>query len=144
MSGSGILSNTTYRIADQYCDDVKFKLPNLHPFLPKHIFVTADLTNLKGINPEHSVAMFSTNYRSDGFTVCAAITGRRNFPLSSGIRYNWVAAQDGITKGDPGAMDIGMVEMPTWSTGSRCVFIPVKHVSCLICNGVSIKKKFKS
>ena len=129
LSGSGILSHLTYRVGDQYCDDVQFKFPNLHPTLPKHIFVTADLTNTKELNPQHSVAMFSTNYRSDGFTVCAAITGRKNLPLSSGIAYHWVAAQDGIIKADPGAMDIGVVEMPTWSTGSRCVFINVKHVS---------------
>ena len=129
LTGSGVFSSAEYRSGDQYCTEVLFQGRSLHPDLPNHVFVTPDLTLFSELNPLHSVTMFSTKYSSGGFTACAVITGRKGQPYPSNIKFNWVVAQDGVVKADQGAMDIGVVQMPTWSTGSRCASIPVKHVS---------------
>lgn len=129
MTGKGVLDISNYQLGDKYCAKVQFKDYYLHPNLPNHVFVTPDLTNVTGLNPLHSVAMFTTEHWYGGFTACAVITGRQQSPVTSNISFVWTVAQDGIAEADKGAMEIGVVHMPTWTTGSRCLPIPFKHVS---------------
>jgi len=92
--------------------------------------VTADITDGQQRGAFHAPAVSTRNVNSNGFEVCVALTGRTDsgqpFVLP---RISYVAVQQGITKADKGALEVGKVKIPTWYTGSRCVDINVKNVS---------------
>ena len=66
-------------------------------------------------------AVWSENVTVNGFNACVLVAGRHFFDSLYPPNVNWVAFQKGVII--PDLLNGGIIELPTWETGSQCAFI---------------------
>ena len=79
-------------------------------------------------NVHDATASWSEQVSVNGFKACVMVAGR-HFTNDIGKRPNlyWVAYQVAVIKNAEPRLQGGVVDLPTWYTGSRCVSLSHHH-----------------
>ena len=101
---------------------------------PMHIQLTVTWNQDSASNVTHDASSsWSEDVTSSGFKACVLVAGRHftyNFDKKPSVF--WMAYQRGVTQLGYRAVEVGVVNMTVWYTGSRCQFIYPLRVSMYI------------
>jgi len=109
-----------------FCKKIPLNELMFHANLPMHVQLTVNWNTMQKFksNPVHEAsASWTEDVTVKGFRACVMVAGRHFFEQYPEPSVNWVAYQTPYHANMGDQVLGGMVDMPTWYTGSRCVTV---------------------
>ncbi|XP_057295079.1 uncharacterized protein LOC130623591 isoform X2 [Hydractinia symbiolongicarpus] len=111
-----------------FCKYIHLNPNNFHPTSQISVQLSVSWKQNSSINSSHdATASWSENISNKGFKACVMVAGRHFFDsFDHNPSIHWTAYQDGLAGPD---IELGVINMTTWHTGSRCMSFRLKKYS---------------
>ena len=109
-----------------FCKYVHLNSKRFEPDFPMHIQLTITWKNQTF---KEGAAAWSENVTTFGFYACVLVAGRHFFGGVPKPTVFWLAYQRGLIVSSEGQLMGGSIDIPTWSSGSKCQSLPGVYYS---------------
>ena len=109
-----------------FCKYVHLNSKRFESEFPMHVQLTITWENQTF---REGAAAWSENVTTFGFNACVLVAGRHFFGGVPNPTVFWMAYQKGLIVSSEGQLMGGSIEIPTWSSGSKCQPLPGVYYS---------------